>query len=194
MTAAAGDSPLARPLGESAMTLLGKVLVFFVLLFSVITGGMMAMAYVTRTNWKTGYENAQNEVNVLIASQKAEREKFKALKEAFEKKIEDSNKEKETANTTIVGLRAEVENEKKKNADLDKRARTEQVNNDAATRQIDALSQERNQMKDQLSASNTRVLTLEKNIVTATNNETQATILAKRLDEQRESMMIQIER
>src|SRR6266436_5372287 len=100
MTAAAqrGAQPAAGPLGESAMTALGKTLVFFVLLFSVIAGGMMAMAFVTRTNWKIGYDNAQTEVNTLIAAQKAEREKFKTLKEAYEKRIEDLNKDKETAN------------------------------------------------------------------------------------------------
>ena len=45
-----------------------------------------------------------------------------------------------TANTQLVGLRAEVENEKKKNSDLEKKALQEKTNNEAATNQIDALS------------------------------------------------------
>jgi hypothetical protein len=176
------------------MTLLGKTLTFFVLLFSVITGGMMAMAFVTRTNWRTGYENAQNEVNVLVAAQKAEREHFKALREKYEKDLADAKTALDTANAQIVGLNANLKNQEQKSADLDKKARTEEANNQAATKHIDALSQERNQMKDQLTERNTRILRLEKDIVTASNNETQATILAGKLRDQVQSLMMQVEK
>src|SRR5262249_13356807 len=189
-----GSSAVAGPSGETAMTLLGKTLTFFVLLFSVITGGMMAMAFVTRTNWRTRYENAQNEVNVLIAAQKAEREHFKALREKYEKDLADAKTAIDTANTKITGLEANLKNQEQKVADLVKNANTEAVNNQAATRQIDALSQERNQLKDQLTASNNQVLRLQKDFLTASNNETQATILAGKLRDQVQSLMMQVEK
>src|SRR5262245_2975328 len=114
------------------MTALGKTLVFFVLLFSVITGGMMAMAFVTRTNWRVGFENAQNEMKVLEAAQKAERDRFKALRDDYEKKLADAKTAADIASTTITGLRANLENEKQKGADLAKSAQVEKVNNEAA--------------------------------------------------------------
>src|SRR5207248_10364202 len=131
------------------------------------------------------------EMKVLEAAQKAEREKFKALKDEYEKDFADSKTALDTANTQLVGLRAEVENEKKKNSDLEKKAQQEKTNNEAATNQIDALGRERDQMKDQITERNTRILKLEKDIVTATNNETQATILAGKLRDQNQSLMMQ---
>jgi hypothetical protein len=170
------------------MTALGKVLVFFVLLFSVITGGMMAMAFVTRTNWRMGFENAQNEMKALEAAQKAERERFKAAREKYEKDIEDLKKAQETSNTQILGLRAEADNNLKKANDFEKRAKQEEANNRAATNQIAALSNERNQMKEQITEANTRNLKIEKDMVTARNNETQAIIQANKLSDQNQQL------
>jgi len=176
------------------MTLLGKTLTFFVLLFSVITGGMMAMAFVTRTNWRTGYENAQNEVTVLIAAQKAERDQFKTLREKYEKDLADAKTAFDTANTKITGLEANLKNQEQKVADLVKNANTEAVNNQAATRQIDALSQERNQLKDQQTALNNQILRLQKDFVTASNNETQATLTAGKYRDQNQALMMEVEK
>ena len=40
------------------MTSLGKILVFINLLFSLLTGALIIMTFVTRTNWRTGYDEA----------------------------------------------------------------------------------------------------------------------------------------
>jgi hypothetical protein len=176
------------------MTALGKTLVFFVLLFSVITGGMMAMAYATRTNWKAGYDNAQAELKVLGDAQKAERQLFVQRKEEFEKKIDSLNKAIEVDNTKRLGLDAEIAAEKKKNSELNKKALSEEANNRAATNQIEALSNERDQMKAQIAQRNTLLLKLETDISKATDDKTQSDILANRLKEEREKLMIQVEK
>ena len=171
------------------MTALGKTLVFFVLLFSVITMGMMAMGYVTRTNWKIGFENAQVEVKNAFAAQQAERDKFKEKREEYEKTIAVLTKSLEGKATELSGLTAQLSDLEKQNSELIKTAKKEEANNRAATNQIDALSKERDQMKEQITERNTRILGMEKAFVKASDNETQATILAGRLRDENQNLM-----
>jgi hypothetical protein len=57
------------------MTTMGKVLVFINLLFSVIVAALIIMVFLTRTNWKTGYDDA-------VAQLKNERSNYLNLQQA----------------------------------------------------------------------------------------------------------------
>jgi hypothetical protein len=50
------------------MTVLGKILVFVNLVFSLITGALIVMVFVTRTNWKAGYEDLTKRYGVQQAT------------------------------------------------------------------------------------------------------------------------------
>ncbi|HEV3205090.1 MAG TPA: hypothetical protein VGY77_11930 [Gemmataceae bacterium] len=54
------------------MTTLGKILVIVNFLFSVVTGALIVMVFVTRTNWKAGFD----EINTQNAILKAERNSY----------------------------------------------------------------------------------------------------------------------
>lgn len=54
------------------MTVLGKILVFVNLIFSLLTGGLIVMVYSTRTNWKDSYTKKTNELAIVRAQYDAE--------------------------------------------------------------------------------------------------------------------------
>jgi hypothetical protein len=56
------------------MTTLGKILVIVNFLFSVVTGALIIMVFVTRTNWKAGFDEINTQNQVL----KAERNSYVA--------------------------------------------------------------------------------------------------------------------
>jgi alanyl-tRNA synthetase len=50
------------------MTLVGKILVFFVLFVSLILGGLIVADYTTRTHWAAGVKERDDKIQVLTAS------------------------------------------------------------------------------------------------------------------------------
>jgi hypothetical protein len=56
------------------MTAVGKILVFFNLLLSIATAALIVLVFVTRTNWKTQYEEAVRLARVAETAYKAERQ------------------------------------------------------------------------------------------------------------------------
>jgi hypothetical protein len=50
------------------MTLVGKILVFFVLFFSLLLGGLIVADYSTRTQWAAGVKERDDKIKVLTAS------------------------------------------------------------------------------------------------------------------------------
>jgi len=53
------------------MTIVGKILVFINLLFSLIVGALVTMVYVSRTHWAHGFENLQKNYAIATASERA---------------------------------------------------------------------------------------------------------------------------
>src|SRR3954452_22279241 len=63
-----GHDPARRPTvaaGRSAMTVIGKILVFVYLVFSLLTAGLIVMVYTTRTNWFKAYTDQKAAVSVV---------------------------------------------------------------------------------------------------------------------------------
>jgi hypothetical protein len=53
------------------MTFVGKILVFFVLLLSLVLGGLIVADYTTRTHWAAGVKDRDDKIQVLTASLRA---------------------------------------------------------------------------------------------------------------------------
>src|SRR5205085_2667341 len=61
-----------RAAGRSAMTVVGKILVFVNLIFSLLTAGLIIMVYTTRTNWHDANTKLQSAMQVTQAQATAE--------------------------------------------------------------------------------------------------------------------------
>jgi len=81
------------------MTTLGKILVFVNFLFSVLTGALIIMVFVTRTNWKAGFDE-------LVLQNKA----LQANRTSY---IDDIAKIKNELNDKIKNLNNQLDEEKK---------------------------------------------------------------------------------
>ena len=68
------------------MTTLGKILIFFVLLFSVLVGYLVIMDFTARTHWAAGFEDLQKKYTVSEASNRAYQEENQKLAASAEPK------------------------------------------------------------------------------------------------------------
>jgi len=90
------------------MTVLGKILVFVNLVFSLLTAGLIVMVYSTRTNWNAAYKKQADTVAIVRAQQEAE---FKAAQETLAAKqgqVDALDREKASLNNQLTKERADL--------------------------------------------------------------------------------------
>jgi len=83
------------------MTTMGKILVTVNLLFSLLTGALIIMVFLTRTNWSKGFDDVKRDLereranynNLVIVKAEGEAEKTK-LVDDFKQKFEEADKDR----------------------------------------------------------------------------------------------------
>jgi hypothetical protein len=95
--------------GDRVMTAFGKILVFLNLVFALLTGGLIGMVYLTRTNWKASYDRINAAVQATTAHHQNELkerdDKVRAKDDAEQKAILAKNER----DKQLTDLRAELE-------------------------------------------------------------------------------------
>ena len=69
------------------MTVLGKTLVFFNLLFSIITGALVLMVFSARTNWQVATKKFEAELQVAQASVTAYQKEAADARQAAQEEV-----------------------------------------------------------------------------------------------------------
>jgi len=90
------------------MTVLGEILGFVNLVFSLLTAGLIVMVYSTRTNWNAAYKKQADTVAIVRAQQEAE---FKAAQETLAAKqgqVDALDREKASLNNQLTKERADL--------------------------------------------------------------------------------------
>jgi hypothetical protein len=156
-------APLQR-LGGSIMTTMGKILVFINLLFSVLTGALIVMVFITRTNWAKGVDDLKADLF---------REHTNRLnKEAEVKQLEGLIRDKEKAeNAEIAQLKTDKEMAEKvrddavaKMREAEGRATEATLNANKATAVAEAMKVEIRSLDERLQAEQERVRDLGKQV------------------------------
>src|SRR5580704_4792069 len=132
------------------MTALGKTLVFFNLLFSLVTGGLIVMVFVTRTNWKEGMDKALAEAKAARAeavSMKNQRDAQIAEAANQSKKEQDRIRE---LNTQISAKDAQIATLTQQGEASRRDAAEQLAISQSQSQQIARLQQERNQKDEYL--------------------------------------------
>jgi len=88
------------------MTILGKILIFFVLIFCLVAGGLMIVVYATSRNYADAYAKAGDRLIAVESDRKQYAEEAANVKQAKDQLEKD--------------LRAQLDAEKKKTADANK--------------------------------------------------------------------------
>ena len=164
------------------MTALGKTLVFFNLLFSLVTGGLIVMVFVTRTNWKDGMDKALAESKAKTAdaaSMRTQRDQIAADAANQAKKYEDQIAK---LTTEINAQKAEVANQKTQNEASKKDAAEQTELTKSGSIQIARLQLERNQMAEALKVSNDKLAKFAKDLADTSERETYNRLRAEVLE------------
>jgi hypothetical protein len=172
------------------MTALGKTLVFFNLLFSLVTGGLIVMVFVTRTNWREGMEKAMAETRAAQAEVKAIKTQQEALKGDAENARQKLERQIEGLNKDIAERQAEISNQKAQADAAKKDANEHLAVSQTQSIEIGRLQKERNQMAEYLKAANDSIAKITKDLADMTQQEKyhhlRGDALEKELSETRE--------
>lgn len=143
------------------MTALGKVLVFFNLLFSLVVGGLIVVVFVTRTNWKAGYDDAVRQAkahkearDVLEKQRTDEAQKFAGL-------LSEIRAERDALVRDLNEKKTEIANLGEQLNRANTRGTTELTNSNTASLEIEKLKKERDQMIAQITERNAMILKIE---------------------------------
>jgi len=79
------------------MTIVGKILVFLNLVFSLIVGGLVMVVFMTRTNWENEFKKRTDQYNAVIADQKQTQEENAALKQKADADLKAANQARDDA-------------------------------------------------------------------------------------------------
>lgn len=170
------------------MTALGKTLVFFNLLFALITGWMMTVVYVTRTNWKKGQDEAVAETKSAFAMLRQEQDAAKQRKSEFEAAVQKLNSAIEAEKRLVAEQTARAGNEEKKRQDAEANSAKYLAASQGSTTEIVRLQRERNQMYEQLKVLNETIAKVNKDNADLTTKETYSRLRADSLERERSDL------
>jgi hypothetical protein len=125
------------------MTVVGKVLVIMCLLLSVLTCGMIALVFVTRTNWKNEYEKVRNVALVAEAAYKTEKLAHETDNKAHESREEAKDNENRLLATQNNNHAKEIERQQAQIAIEKGINKTSQTTNEISSSELNAQKVER---------------------------------------------------
>ncbi len=158
------------------MTVIGKILVFFVFIFSVTMSGLTVWTFTTRYNWKSYADNAVNEA--------------KKAEEAFKKERAAHEASLKAANAAVAQLESALKSEQSRTEDAMRRANELQskinaqtnlaTGADANSKRFEAelaqRQEERNQLVKDKEELQTRLVNLQNTINEERRRATEAEI------------------
>jgi len=81
------------------MTIVGKILVFVNLVFSLVVGGLVMMVYLTRTNWEDAYNKQVAQYKAVDADRRQQTADYDAAKKDLDAQLAKARQELADANT-----------------------------------------------------------------------------------------------
>jgi chromosome segregation ATPase len=94
------------------MTVLGKILVFVNLIFSLLTAGLIVMVYSTRTNWASAFNKEKATVAIVRAQADAEFDANKKVLDAKEAQVQTVQREKQQLDQQLATARKDLNDAK----------------------------------------------------------------------------------
>jgi chromosome segregation ATPase len=120
------------------MTIVGKILVFVNLVFSLVVGGLVMMVYMTRTNWEDAFNKTKAQYNVVDADRAQLRADTDAAKKEFEAKVAALEKEKKDAVDLLDAAKREAARAKEELATIKQDDRRKAADGTALQTSVDS--------------------------------------------------------
>jgi len=132
------------------MTIVGKILVFMNLIFSLVVGGFALVDYSSRTHWAKGFRDLEGKFKIISASA-----------EAFKRESDDLRKEKTDLYDKLVAERVVIDPAAKDDRDSGFRIATSALNAlRERTKSIDELKNQMESLRKQLTEEKAKATTL----------------------------------
>ncbi len=175
------------------MTILGKILVIVNLIFSLVTGFLIITVFVTRTNWKDGYDKLRARYDVAEANARTYAAEAQEIKNQGEAEI---NK----LNTQIAALRRErdqaqlaLKDRATSSQEVERQVQVLNANLQAATEELNRRKQEIDSLRAVTSEKDAKLVKLEDQNKQLRDEAVAAEITAKSELERNQLLVQQIE-
>jgi hypothetical protein len=132
------------------MTVLGKILVFVNLAFSVVTAGLIVVAFTTRTNWKAGYDDAVKKLQVANAVLTAERATSSEEAKRREDEVKAARASAAAKDVEIAQLKTKIDDTEKQLVMANKLRDDETATRTVSTAELERIRMERQALQDQM--------------------------------------------
>src|SRR5690242_6753010 len=91
------------------MTLLGKILVFFVLALSVVNGALVTMIYATRTHWVDEFTKLQGRYQIAVASERTYKAEVEKARQEADAHVEEAEGRRKLVQAKLAAQEKEME-------------------------------------------------------------------------------------
>lgn len=160
------------------MTILGKILVFLNLVFSLITAALIVTVFVTRTNWRAGYEDMQTARQVADLNARTYQAENQGIRNDARKAQEDLAREQARHKDALLAKDQELAAASRALAEEQTKAKTATALTTATTEEARRRQAESENYQKQLAASEARRVDAERQAKKAQDEGVAARIAA----------------
>jgi hypothetical protein len=178
------------PQGGSFMTILGKILVIVTFVFSLVTGALIIMVFLTRTNWKSGYDALYKNYQAQKASIEAYNKGQEVLRDQFARDLKAKQDQITDLMTDKDKIARELQAEAADKKTIEARAQKAEEGLAIATRDLKGRELEVQNLRTVMADKDKKMNDLEKDVKDFRDRMTEAEI-AQRSEHQRNILLLE---
>ncbi len=148
--------------GTANMTILGKILAIVTFVFSLVTVALIAMVFVTRTNWKTSFDRVNQFYSVERANAAAYAQEVQNTKAALEKQLGEKDDEIKRLKGAVAQAQQALQTKQTEVDKVKAQAAAGDMNLQKATQELKRRELEVANLTQVNEAKNTKINDLEK--------------------------------
>ena len=174
------------------MTILGKILVFVNLLFSLVTGALVIMVYVTQNNWVDGFEKLKKNYQVSEANSRMYAQEAVEAKGKCDGEIRKRDAEVLKYQRQVADIQQALDAKNAELGQIDARGKLTSNNVSEATEELNRRKLEIDRLKEVLKQKEEKMVRLEEANTTFRNQAITADITAKSEQERNRQLLDQV--
>jgi hypothetical protein len=174
------------------MTILGKILVFVNLIFSLVTGALVIMVYVTQNNWVDGFDKLKKNYQVSEANSRMYAQEVDEAKARCNKELSVLQAQVRAAQQEVVAARQLLDAKTAEWTQAEARSKLTNNNVNEATEELNRRKLEIDRLKEVLKQKEEKMVTMETQNTKWRNDAITADITAKSEQERNRQLLDQV--
>jgi hypothetical protein len=174
------------------MTILGKILVFVNLLFSLVTGALVIMVYVTQNNWVDGFEKLKKNYQVSEANARMYADEAVEANKSTDKLKRERDSAIQKGQREVAQIQQALDAKTAELSQIDARGRLTSNNVNTATEELNQRKLEIDRLNEVLKQKDQKMVKLEEANTLFRNQAITSDITAKSEQERNRQLLDQI--